>query len=260
MVVVVAVSAVYLPLPADDAPRVLVSVDQTLWNRVGFNRLTYLRVLRNAGMRPVFVDFSDPPSRSAGAAGWLAGFDGLILSGGGDVAPGRYGNSTIAGIDVNPDRDAFELALLAEAERAGLPILGICRGAQLMNVFRGGTLGDFRDGPRYERHHRLWPGHAVTLAEGSRLARYLGTRRLENVVTWHGQHVAEPGAGVRIVGHAPDGTPEAIEIDGPGEFGMVGVQWHAEIAPWDRHQQRLFDAFGAAVRSQARTNFANSRL
>lgn len=254
------VSAVYLPVPADDAPRVLVSVDRTLWNRLGFSHLTWVRALRNAGMAPVLVDFSDYAADADGAAAWLDGAAGLILSGGGDVAPRRYGGTRIDGVDVNPARDAFEFALLAAAEREGMPIFGICRGAQLINVYRGGTLGDFRGQPeRYQRHHRVWPGHAVTLVPGSRMAAYTGEQRLENVVTWHGQHVAEPGRGVRVTGFGPDGIPEAIEVDADDGFGMIGVQWHAEIAPWDEHQQKLFDAFGAAVERHAATKFANSR-
>ncbi|MDX1499671.1 MAG: gamma-glutamyl-gamma-aminobutyrate hydrolase family protein [Woeseiaceae bacterium] len=249
-----------MPVPAADAPRVLVSVDRTLWNRLGINRLTWVRTLRNAGVRPVLVDFSRQPPGAGAAAAWLDEVDGLILSGGGDVAPMRYGDAAIRAEDVSAERDAFELALLAAAEARGMPILGVCRGAQLINVYRGGTLGDFRaDGDRYDRHHRLPPGHAVTFEPDSRLAEIFGTQKLDSVVTWHGQHVAEPGAGVSITGRAPDGTPEAIEVHTGSRFGMLGVQWHAEIAPWDGHQQRLFDAFAAGVERHARTKAANSR-
>jgi len=230
---------------------VLVSVDRTLWNRIGLNRWTYVRALRRAGVRPLLIDFTTfTPGQPA--AEWLAAHDGLVLTGGGDVAADRYGGEPSVTRDVSTARDAFELALLAEAERRNLPVLGLCRGAQLINVFKGGTLGDFRaDSERYGRHHRVTPGHPVSIEADSRLADIYATTRLERVTTWHGQYVDRPGAGVEITAVAPDGTPEAIEVDAARGFGMIGVQWHAEVPPWDGVQQRLFDAFGAAVGATA---------
>ncbi len=239
----------YEPDPGDDAPRILVSVDRTLWNRVGLNRWTYVRALRKAGLRPVLADFGHLPA-DADAGGRLDGIDGLLLSGGGDVAAVHYGGDERISRDVNPARDAFELELLATADRSGMPVLGLCRGAQLLNVHRGGTLGDFReDSARYRRHKRIWGGHPVTLVDDTRLAGIFAETELESVVTYHGQYVERPGDGVRITAHAPDGTPEAIEVATDEPFGMIGVQWHAEVRPWDERQQKLFDAFReAAVR------------
>jgi len=138
--------------------------------------------------------------------------------------------------------------LLKGAEQRGLPVLGLCRGAQLINVHRGGTLGDFRsDSPRYDRHHRVLSGHPVDVEADSRLATILGETRLESVVTYHGQFVDNPGEGVRITAYAPDGTPEAIEIATETGFGIIGVQWHAEVLPWDTHQGRLFGALADAA-------------
>lgn len=247
--VVLSVGVLYdSPEPPSDAPRVLVSIDRTIWNRVGFNRFTYRRALRNAGLQPVLVDFQTVLDNTTPVDAWLDNIDGLVLSGGGDVDPSAYGNETIDGVDVKERRDAVELALLEAAERRGLPVLGICRGAQLINVYRGGSLGDFRaDSERYRRHHRLRSGHPVTLDADSRLASVIGQTRLESVVTYHGQFVSEPGDGVTIVGHAPDGTPEAIEVDTGFGFGMLGVQWHAEVVPWDPHQARLFEALHEAA-------------
>jgi putative glutamine amidotransferase len=233
----------YVPDPGEGAPRVLVSVDRTLWNSAGLNRLTYVRKLRLAGLSTVLVMFPEdgdlPPDV-------FDDIDGLVLTGGGDVAAAEYGGDAAVTLDVNPARDAFELALLEMAESRTLPILGLCRGAQLMNVHRGGKLGDFRDEPRFGIHRNALEGHAVMIAAGSRLAAIFGTRRLEEVTTWHGQHVAAPGRGVVITAHSPDGIAEAIEVE-DAPF-MLGVQWHAEMPPWDEQQERLFVAFANAVR------------
>lgn len=238
---------VFEPDPGEAAPRVLVSVDRTLWNRVGLNRLTYVRALRRAGLRPVLIDFRNLP-RDFDADTELSQFDGLMVSGGGDVGAARYGGDEGITRDVKPARDELELALLAAAESDGMPVLGLCRGAQLLNVHFGGTLGDFReDSARYKRHKRIWGGHPVEIEESSRLAKIFGETNLQSIVTWHGQYVARPGEGVQITAHAPDGTPEAIEVAGDDPFGMIGVQWHAEVLPWDQRQARLFEAFGAAA-------------
>lgn len=249
MLVLVALYAAwfYEPDPGEGAPRILVSVDRTVWNRVGLNRWTYVRALRKAGMRPVLIDFSSLPL-DPDAIDWLDDIDGLLLSGGGDVAAEHYGGDESISRDVNPARDDFELQLLASADRREMPVLGLCRGAQLLNVHRGGTLGDFReDSARYRRHKRAWGGHPVTLDEDTRLAGIFADTELASVVTWHGQYVDQPGKDVRVTAYAPDGTPEAIEVATNDPFGMIGVQWHAEVLPWDGSQERLFDAFHDAT-------------
>jgi len=237
----------YEPDPGDGAPRVLVSVDRTLWNRVGLNRLTYVRALRKAGMRPVLMTFGNLPE-GTDVSDWMEGIDGLLLSGGGDVGAIHYGGDENISRDVNPARDDFELDLLAAADRAGMPVLGICRGAQLLNVHRGGTLGDFReDSARYRRHRRYWGGHPVSVKDDTRLAEIFAETDIASVVTFHGQYVDDPGDDVTIIAHAPDGTPEAIEVATDDPFGMIGVQWHAEVLPWDNRQERLFAAFRQAA-------------
>ena len=200
-----AFSLVYFPVPPADAPSVLVSVDRTLWNRSGFNRLTHVRALRDAGLRPVLVDFAAVTDPEAAADELLEGIDGLVIAGGGDVAPSLYRSDFDAAVDVNPRRDRFELALLRAAEQRSLPVLGLCRGAQLINVQRGGTLGDFRaDSPRYDRHYRVMSGHPIDVEAD-------------------------------------------IEVATDADFGVIGVQWHAEVFPWDAHQGRLFHAFADAA-------------
>lgn len=242
----------YEPDPGEGAPRVLVSIDRTLWNRVRLNRLTYIRALRKAGISPVLIDFENLPATfDADVA--LSDFDGLLVSGGGDVGAIHYGGDESISRQVNPARDDLELALVAAADRRNMPMLGLCRGAQLLNVHRGGTLGDFReDSARYQRHKRLWGGHSVDIVQDSRLATIYGELQLPEIVTWHGQYVDQPGVGVSVTAFAPDGTPEAIEVKSDDAFGMVGVQWHPEVLPWDGRQARLFRAFySAAERYQA---------
>ena len=242
MAVLTLVAVYYVPDPGQGAPRVLVSVDRTLWNDLGLNRLTYVRQLRLAGLSPVLVEF---PADGQPSPDLLHDIDGLVLTGGGDVAAAEYGGDPATTLDVKPARDAFELGLLEMAEARSLPILGLCRGAQLMNVHRGGTLGDFRDKPRFDIHHNALEGHPVMIEAGSRLADIYATERLDEVTTWHGQHVAAPGRDVAITAYSPDGIPEAIEVEG-APF-MLGVQWHAEMPPWDEQQQPLFVAFADAV-------------
>lgn len=247
LVVLVYAGWYYESDPGDDAPRVLVSVDRTLWNRVGLNRWTYIRALRKAGLRPVLMEFGGVPPNT-GADDWMDGIDGLLLSGGGDVGAVHYGGDKSISRDVNPARDEFELQLLAAADRRDMPVLGLCRGAQLLNVHLGGTLGDFReDSERYRRHKRIWGGHPVTIEADTRLARIFTETELPSIVTWHGQYVEKPGEGVRVTAYAPDGTPEAIEVATDDPFGMIGVQWHAEVRPWDSRQAKLFAAFRDAA-------------
>ena len=103
------------------------------------------------------------------------------------------------------------------------------------------------DADRYALHHNATRGHAVTFEAGSRLASIYGATVIHDVTTWHGQHVDKPGRGVDIVGYSPDGIPEAIEV--AGQSFAIGVQWHAEMPPWQREQDALFDAYAAAVRA-----------
>jgi gamma-glutamyl-gamma-aminobutyrate hydrolase PuuD len=235
------------PDPGPDAPRVLVAVDRSLWNSLGLNHFTYVRALRRAGLSPVLAEF---PTGGEWPPGILDdGIQGLLLTGGGDVGAVHYGGDPALTLDVKPARDDFELRLLQEARERGWPILGLCRGAQLMNVWLGGTLGDFRDdNDRFAQHRNAFTDHPVRLEPDSALARIYGSTVIDEVTTWHGQHVDRPGAGVAIVGYARDGTPEAIEVDGP--VFAIGVQWHAEVPPWDRRQDALFEAYAEAVRAR----------
>jgi len=156
--------------------------------------------------------------------------DALVVTGGADVDPGRYGaapHGRTAGW--RPDRDAWEIALLGAAEAVGLPVLGVCRGMQVMAVAGGGRLEQHL--PDRVGHDEHSPGGdrfgtvAVTTRPGSRVARMLGER--VEVRCHHHQAVADH-PGWQVVAEADDGTPEAMER--PGERFCVAVQWHPETA------------------------------
>ncbi len=236
---------------AADPPTILLSLDRTWWHRLGFSRLTYGRALERAGARVRRLDYESLPAGeepAAAARRLLDGIDGLVLSGGGDVDPRLYGAAPETGLDVKPARDRFELALLGAARERRMPVLAICRGAQLVNVARGGTLRSLRADPELRRGHRRLRGHPVELVPDSSLARLLGTDRLPRVVSYHGQAVDRPGEGLRIVGRAGDGVVEAVELaPGAAQFWLVGVQWHPELSPRARLQRRLFTALVEAA-------------
>ncbi|HEX8122174.1 MAG TPA: gamma-glutamyl-gamma-aminobutyrate hydrolase family protein [Solirubrobacteraceae bacterium] len=157
--------------------------------------------------------------------------DGLILAGGVDVGPGAYGAEPHAATDqCNAERDAFELALASRALERDIPVLGICRGMQVMNVAAGGTLHQhLPDLLGHEEHRRrlgTFGDHDVQLAEGSLAARAAG-EHLHATKSHHHQGVDDLGEGFVVTGwSAIDELPEAIER--PGLRYALGVQWHPE--------------------------------
>ncbi|MEU5257961.1 gamma-glutamyl-gamma-aminobutyrate hydrolase family protein [Amycolatopsis sp. NPDC021455] len=164
--------------------------------------------------------------------------DALVLTGGADVEPGRYGQEPHPATYTRPDRDAFEFALFAAAREAGKPVLGVCRGLQVMSVALGGTLTQHLPEAMETTDHQPAPATfgrgTVTLAEGSRAAAVLGPET--KTLCYHHQAIDRLGTGLEPVGWAADGTVEAAEI--PGEF-TLGVQWHPEQ---DTDDVRLFQA------------------
>lgn len=235
------------------SPTILLSLDRTFWHRMGLSRWTYVRALTRAGARVEVLDYSsetEGEGSERAARRLLDGVDGLVLSGGGDVDPSLYDGSAENTRGVRPERDRFELALLAEAEARGLPILGICRGAQLLNVARGGTLETIRGDRELRRRHGRYRWHPVELEGGSLLARLLETDSIARVVSYHGQAVDRPGEGLVIVGRAADGVVEAIEAARPSEGPwLLGVQWHPELSPRNRLHRKLFSSLVEAARS-----------
>ena len=185
---------------------------------------TYAAAFARAGNTPLVLPAE---TNRAVVARMLASVDVLLLCGGEDVDPSRYKTKTSPRLEeVNLRRDAWEWLLLDEAVKRRLPVIGICRGCQLINVYFGGTL--WQDLPS-ERpgevvHRGKGARHDIQIVAGSRLANCLGIDR-PKVNTIHHQAVRDLAPGFRAVAVAPDGVVEAIESDA---LPVVGVQFHPE--------------------------------
>ena len=198
----------------------------------------YVEGVERAGGVPVILPVLDPDA----VEHLLPAVDGVLLTGGGDVAPSRYGARPIAEThNVDPLRDAFEIRLIEMAIEADLPLLATCRGMQVLNVAMGGSLiqhvphatGQFHD------HPELWreAAHRVKIEPDSHLAEALGATEVE-VNSIHHQAVDQAAPGTRAVAWAEDDTVEAIEV--PGSPHVVAVQWHPELLEDWPEQQGLF--------------------
>ncbi|MEW5873586.1 MAG: gamma-glutamyl-gamma-aminobutyrate hydrolase family protein [Candidatus Zixiibacteriota bacterium] len=210
-----------------------------------------------AGGIPVFLSNECPADWVSEA---LARCDGLFLTGGEDVAPEHFGETdSVGNLMLNPKRDAVELAAIAAADRMAMPILGVCRGVQVLNIARGGTVyqdlnQQFDRAPRDHSRGGKGPrvqSHDVELTPGCRLQDVLGRARFA-AATSHHQAIRDVGRDLVVVAHSPeDGVIEAVE--GPGDRFVVGVQWHPEVTAHDETTLRLFSEFISACRSFAVT-------
>jgi gamma-glutamyl-gamma-aminobutyrate hydrolase PuuD len=209
-----------------------VGVTYSLPRKVG----TYADAVRLAAMEPVLIAPGDPQT--------LDGLHGLVITGGCDIDPARYGETAhSATSDPDPARDALEAGLLERALAADLPVLAICRGLQLLNVVRGGTLQ--QDIPDH-KNKELDNVHTIAVRPGSLLESIVGNKELW-VNSRHHQAVGRLGAGLVVSAKAPDGTVEALED--PKRGFVLAVQWHPEErAPRNASDRALFEAFSAAVR------------
>ena len=225
----------------------------------------YLEALRRAGARTAILS----PGEEGDPEELLEPFDGLLLVGGGDVDPARYGGPPDAAhiYGVEPDRDALEIGLLHEAVRMGMPTLCICRGMQVMNVAFGGTLhphlpdldGTLEHGVPVLDTRSM---HDVAVEQRSRL---FATTKSSTLVasSHHHQGVDRVGEGLVATGRSSDGLVEAIELDRPlhdSQPWMVGVQWHPEdTAESDPAHQSLFDALALLARLEGSRAKAGDR-
>jgi len=198
-------------------------------DRTGVNA-AYVRSVLRAGGVPLVLS---PLLGDKHNAVLLEALDGLVLSGGEDVDPVHYGHAPHPDLgDVDPRRDAFELAIFRDARARGLPVLAICRGIQLVNVAMGGTLWQDipSERPQALRHaqasHRDDRTHRVDLTPGSRLAEALGGTTCE-VNSFHHQSIRDLAPGLAVTGRAPDGEIEGIESADDGSW-LLAVQWHPE--------------------------------
>ena len=206
----------------------------------------YLDAILTAGGLPILL----PTSLPITALPELVNrFDGFVLSGGGDVDPALYGGHLDATVhSIDPERDAFERALIPLVLQADKPLLAICRGAQILNVALGGSL--YEDIPSalpaalrhdwYPNYPRDYLAHWVEVVPDSRLAEILGTCKLRTN-SLHHQAIQQPAPALDVVAHAEDGVIEAVEL--PGKRFVIGVQWHPECLPEEPAIQRLFKAF-----------------
>jgi putative glutamine amidotransferase len=230
------------------------TVDRARWSHwddtVALSPLAYAQAVQRAGALPMVL----PPDDEAAEApdDLLDRIDGLILSGGRDVDPGSYGATPhpMTG-EGQPERDRFELALAHRALERGMPVLGICRGGQMLNVALGGTLHQHLPDVVGDEHHLETPGtfseHEVELEPGSLAARAAEAERI-TVMSHHHQGVDELGEGLNATGHAlPDGLVEALEST-EHEFAL-GVLWHPEADTRSKIVAALVGAATARVES-----------
>jgi putative glutamine amidotransferase len=212
---------------------------------------SYIEELRKVGAVPWVIPLvpHDPET----LAEIFARLDGVFITGGVDVDPARYGEpkSPHCGA-IDPDRDEVEIALLHHALERGLPVLAVCRGIQILNVARGGTL--YQDVtaqvpaalkhdyfPTPERPSRKFLAHDVTVKPGTRLAHILG-ETVVPVNSMHHQAIKELARDLSPTAYAPDGIIEGVEA--AGDQYLVGVQWHPEeLTETHPGMQRLFTTF-----------------
>jgi putative glutamine amidotransferase len=212
----------------DQAPRIGLSLSEDWYDRSELNPAATGLALSRAGAVVRNLHPSDLPRLD----GLLDGLDGIVLVGGmDDVDPALYGGDASKAHLVQRERDDFEIELLKRAERRGLPVLGICRGAQLLTVAYGGTLRRL-EGEQAARHGlsaSSLAAHDVLPEPGSRLRSLLGGAAFPASST-HFQGIAEAGPRLRVAARAEDGLIEAVELPGP-RF-VVGLQWHPEWEPF----------------------------
>jgi putative glutamine amidotransferase len=208
----------------------------------------YSRAVARSGGLPVLL----PPLPTAPGMvdDYLGRLDGLLLPGGGDVEPHRYGQrpATDALYGMVGLHDEFDLALVEGAIDRDLPVLAVCRGMQVLNVARGGTL--VQD---LEREGHWMCEHPVQVEPGSLLGKSVGVERLQHCYSVHHQGLDVLGEGIRPVAWDDHGLVEAVELEGAS--WIVGVQWHPEDTTGVEHaQQHLFDELvrRAAERDRAR--------
>jgi putative glutamine amidotransferase len=191
--------------------------------------VSYAKAIERAGGLPLLIPYHSDLSL---IPQYLDQFDGVLFTGGDDLDPSAYGQPWHPrAIRVDPARQRFELALLAEVEKRRMPTLGVCMGSQLMNIHRGGSLHQFLpDLPRKDaiEHRKIGENlirHDVTIDPDSQIGRAIGKSRI-SVNTYHKQAADRVGRGLRVIATSPDGVIEGFED--PAFPLFAAVQWHPE--------------------------------
>lgn len=212
-------------------PTIGITVDSNEKETAYESPFAYATAVEKAGGLPILLPYRADLTLVPRYADLI---DGMLFSGGHDLDPGAWGEAYHPKTNrIDPAREKFERALMAEVERRRTPTLGICLGSQLMNVYRGGSMIQFL--PDFERadplEHRKgecepWNCHPVNIDAESTLARAVGQRQIITCNTSHKQAMKNIGRGLRVVAKAPDGIVEAVED--PSMPLWLGVQWHPE--------------------------------
>jgi putative glutamine amidotransferase len=201
-------------------------------SRPGESALKYANLLVEAGMIPLLI----PPASSTNL---LDRLDGLMLPGGPDIAPSHYGQEPSSRLEaVVPELDTLELDFAHAARSRHLPILGICRGQQLINVALGGTLHQHVAHPQKD-DDLSQPAHEIEILAGTHLHRVLGVERA-HVNSGHHQAVDEIAPPLRVSARSTDGIVEALEAE---DLMILAVQWHPDEMPADEISRRLMAGF-----------------
>lgn len=251
------------------APRIVVTValpeSRPDPERAARKNDLYAAAVERAGGRPVLVDTATGPAERAEA---FATMDGLLLTGGVDIEPARYGRPVDGSVDTQPDRDALEAEAWKAAEARRLPVLGICRGLQAINVFAGGTLVQHLDGHE-DDYGNPAPSHQhpLRVVPGTRLARILFPTNARGGVlrvnTYHHQAVRadDLAPGLVASGWASSGVGDLVEaLETRGDWLVIGVQCHPERTESTPEEfRRLWSFFvdacrGPAIRRDVRGN------
>ncbi len=213
-------------------------------------RKHYVRKVIEAGGVPVILPSTADPSV---IEVYQTTCHGLLLAGGGDVDPVQWGEEPHPELGpVDPERDEFELSLVRWAQKEDIPVLGICRGAQVINVAFGGSLVQHLTAEicHFQKAPPNHPFHDILLVKGTKLHGILGLEKLR-VNSYHHQAVREPGRGLVVSATARDGTVEAVES--LSNRFIVGVQWHPELMTDEASAslfQALVDAAGRRIQNE----------